>query len=366
MAMTSFREFHLGELVKEKGVDEAHDIILDALQKKELDANSFSIRRAYLQCGGTLDTLEDSGAKGFILESSAGVPSSMFPIITGEVLAQKMIDTYDLDIKPVEPLYETVPTRMKDARLAGFTAQEGLKSVTESKEYDASGFGEKYVQIATTKYGRILPITAEAIYFDQTGQLLSYAAKFGQMAAYKKAELILKGVIDNDSVVYRPSGTASALYASGYSNLNTSAGTINTTNLNTAMLAFDNQTDENGNYVNVLGNRQLILMYKPDVHATVTTLLNSEHLPGSTNNDVNIYYKNFIPFKNPYISAATTWFLGDFKRQFVWNENWPIQVMAAKPGSDYEFSRDITFALKVRLMGGIGAIDYRFVQKQTA
>lgn len=363
----SFNELHLGDFIKANESPTAvYSKIKDALEKKELDPTTFSLRRAFKQTVGDPDELLCSQGKGLILESASAVTSTMFPIITAEVLAQTMIDTYDLDIKPVESLVTTMTTTRRDTRLAGFTALEGMKEVGEGMPYDASGFGEKYVMIDSTKYGRIIPITEEAIREDQTGMLLDHARKFGQMAAYKKAEVILKGVIDYSTNVYRPSGTATALYASGFSNLNASAGTINDSNLNTVIAAMRAITDENGNYVNVLTSEKPVLMYHPNVAATVETLLASKNKPGAGNNDVNIHYGKYTPFINPYISASTTWFLGYFNKQFKWVEHYPIQVQFAKPGNDYEFNRDITFAIKVRQMGGIGATDYRFVQKQTA
>ncbi|HNT34215.1 MAG TPA: hypothetical protein PKH07_04380, partial [bacterium] len=228
---------------------------------------------------------------------------------------------------------------------------------------------EKYVQIDNTKYGRILSITEEAIQFDQTGQLLARASQFGVKARMKRERIIQEGVIDANysagvSGVYKPSGTVTQLYSTTNGNLNTSAGTLNDTNLATAYAALRSMTDEEGDFI--MPSSQMILMCHPAVFKTARVYANSTLIPGSSNNDVNFWKGMFLPVENPYIPEQTTWFLGDFAAQFRWQEVWPLQVMRAIAGNDFDFQRDIRAAFKVRFFGGVGATDYRFVQKQTA
>jgi hypothetical protein len=63
---------------------------------------------------------------------------------------------------------------------------------------------------------------------------------------------------------------------------------------------------------------------------------------------------------------AADWFLGDFKKQFVWQEIWPLQTQRAQQNDEAQFRRDIVARFKVRYYGGISALDHRYVVKSNA
>jgi hypothetical protein len=81
-------------------------------------------------------------------------------------------------------------------------------------------------------------------------------------------------------------------------------------------------------------------------------------------------------FRNPFGGAYTVlgspfldnvspddWYLGDFRRQFLWREIWPVQVFRQTRDSDAGFDRDLVARYKVRYYGGINAVDERHVVK---
>lgn len=55
--------------------------------------------------------------------------------------------------------------------------------------------------------------------------------------------------------------------------------------------------------------------------------------------------------------------MGDFRRQFVWSEIWPVQTFLQKAESESAFDRDVVLRVKVRYYGGVSAVDTAFVTK---
>ena len=62
-------------------------------------------------------------------------------------------------------------------------------------------------------------------------------------------------------------------------------------------------------------------------------------------------------------AAATNWYLGDFKKQFVWTEIWPVQTFLQQSESAAAFDRDVVLRVKARYFGGVSAVDTAFVTK---
>ena len=57
------------------------------------------------------------------------------------------------------------------------------------------------------------------------------------------------------------------------------------------------------------------------------------------------------------------WYLGDFKRQFVWTEVWPVQTFLQRSDGPAAFERDVALRVKARYFGGVSATDTAFVTK---
>lgn len=61
--------------------------------------------------------------------------------------------------------------------------------------------------------------------------------------------------------------------------------------------------------------------------------------------------------------AVNDWYIGDFPRQFVWTEIWPVQTFLQRHDSEAAFDRDVVLRIKVRYFGGVTATDTVFVTK---
>src|SRR3990167_2618946 len=102
-----------------------------------------------------------------VRESSPGVGTALFPIVTGELIGRQVM---------------AVPTMTRNNRLAGFLSLQGAHEVAEGHPYEESTFGEKYVTTKETKNGRVLSINEELIAFDQTGEINRRARAPGDWA----------------------------------------------------------------------------------------------------------------------------------------------------------------------------------------
>ncbi len=277
------------------------------------------------------------------------VGTTAFPTITGKLISKKVIDAYQATPTIGEKLVHTVPSSRKKEDVVGFTAVEQVKEVHEGMPYEESSLGEKGLEINNKKFGRILAITEEAVMEDQTGQLLQMAAALGEKAKLFKEKMILDTVRDVNSDAYG----GQALYTSAHGNFHTVAFGTDGSGLEESKRLLSEMTDENGDPILVTGR---ILMVPQELEKEAWDLIGPP-LTEST------YHKQIISelLTSPFMTDAVEFFYGDFPRQFRYQEVWPIQVLQAKEGHEDQFNRDILVKFKVRLYGGCGAVDYRYV-----
>ena len=61
--------------------------------------------------------------------------------------------------------------------------------------------------------------------------------------------------------------------------------------------------------------------------------------------------------------AVNDWYFGDFARQFLWTEIWPLQTFTQGADSEAQFERDVIFRIKARYYAGATCRDTRYVVK---
>jgi hypothetical protein len=343
----------LKDLVEQAGEKEALRIIKENLENDKVPASSYSLKEIY-----------------------EAVSSDMFPQITGELINSEVIKGYAIPNLIGDMLCRTVQAQHETERYVGFTASERPKEVLQGAEYESSDLGEKYVTVTHNKFGRLIDVTEEAIMFDQTSQILTRARGVGQKAGLWREQLIVEGVQDVVSLtpkrrIFNPSGTGVALYRtspSGVRPQNSRGSTpFGEEGLKQANKLFHSMTDENGDFINA-GILLSQLLFPYDLWVEVMQMAKSTLVPEGTENAVNIWKGTYEPLTSPYVTRqnTTTWYLGNFKEQFVWSQIWPLQTFQMKPGNETEFRRDVKFTFKVRLYGGIGAVDDHYVLKFTA
>ena len=348
----------LKDLLESQGEDAAADMIGDMLESKEVRPEDFSIREIW-----------EATNPGVNLQEA--VASSAFPKITGELINSKVMSAYDGVAKIGDQLVTTVSSNVQQETIAGFTEAETPEEVGEGQEYNDSTFTEKFVTIRNKKFGRMISVTEEMIYFDKTGQILARANRIGTKAAQYREMLILNGIQDINSNVYAPSGVPTAFYSAANGNLATvnafdEAGMQTVTRL-AHLQKDDSLGDEADDYIMIDENNAIVIVPK-ELELAAWQLANSVLTPESAEQATNFYKGRFRILTSPYVTAqnATTWYWGDFKQDFWWTEVWPLQTMAQAAGADNAFTKDIKMRAKVRFFGNIGALDVRHSYKSTA
>lgn len=288
------------------------------------------------------------------------ISSSGFPTIAGEIISSVIIAAYQAFPKAGDRLVRTVPSKLKVSQIAGWKAIGKIAALNERQPYgQVTPPDEKTVTIKNQKYGGVLDLTKEAIFFDQTGELMDQARGLGEEGARFRDEIIMNTVVDLSS----QSLSGGVLYSAGNSNLITSnpLGTTGWENAHIELL--DKKDDNTGKPIWVFGEKPIMLV-PSGLYPTAWKLQQNEYSPlGTANLDKNMAQNMFDIVVNPYLAkASTAWWYGGFNRQFRWEEVWPLEVFT-RVGQDTQegFQQDIIQQFKVSLYGGCGAQDTRYV-----
>jgi hypothetical protein len=320
---------------------------------------------------------------GFVSEDdfeiTEAMDSSAFPQITGALINKVVTQAYDLAYGAGDQLVESIPSSLREETLVGFGDDSALKEVPEGMDYQEGSITEKYHKIKNRKFGRIIGLTAEMVKFDQTAQMIRRSRRVGEMAKSKKEEIIMNAVLElvstGEYAAWRPQGTATTLYSntstdpfsdSAFDNLGTNA-LADETDVDEMMQLFAAATDEKGNPITVDPG---VLFCGLSLEAVAAKILRSGQAVKLTSpaGVTNIYSGRIVPISSVWVDqklGTAYWLLGDFKKQFVYTEVFPLQVFQAKSGSTAEFERDVVYRFKARFMGGCGAVSNRYVAMST-
>jgi len=389
----------LRALIESHGPKGFYHKVVELLNEKELTPDDFSYYELAEACGvlPQLRSLRETplvagGPSAWLSESGVGVGTNLFQVVTGELIGRKVLEGYEDESGFIgDKLVTVLPSRLRSQRLAGFTALAGPTDVAENHPYEESTFEEKYVTSLESKQGRILSITEELIAFDQTGEINRRAMALGYYLRQERERTIVRAVTDADSgagkFVYRPAGAGQALYASNGSRRNyVGVGNTTSSSFNTAVPLVDWTDVEHVLHyraTEVIDDR--IDGERRPIVAPVRQLLTPERLRGTARSIVNsteisitadeVATKFANPvhglvevLSSPFVDeqggqAVNDWYLGDFRRQFVWTEIWPVQTFLQRNESEAAFERDVVLRVKARYYGGVSAVDTVFVTK---
>lgn len=302
-------------------------------------------------------------------EDASPLSMKSFPVIAGELLSKEIIKSYEsLEMMIGDELVDEFESSLMVDKVPGMSNIGYPEKLLNAQEYPFRGLEEKWVQIEGDKYGEAVAISEEDIFFDRTGIILKRCNAIGSGARMFREKMIIEGIADINGTVYRPSGTATALYSANFGNLKTSNPLTDETSLTAARLLLDAMKDDSGDNIPILAWPKQVLV-PTNLIDTLLKILGSEYEPGSGNNAINVWgpkgrYKPQA-LTSPYLSSlsTTTWYIGDFKKQFAWKRVWPFQTIQDDLSG---FTRDIKLCIKTRFYGEIGALDYKYVIKNTA
>lgn len=392
-------------LIESHGSAGFYHKVVELLNEKKLSPDDFSYHELADACGvlprlrSLQETQLSDGAPGsagavshLLQESNPGVSSRLFQVVTGELIGRKVIEGYEDDAGFIgDRLVSVIPSRTRNSKIAGFRALAGPTEVAEGHPYEESTFGEKFVTSQESKQGRILSINEELIAFDQTGEINRRAMALGYYLRQERERTIIRAVTDADAAtgqyVYRPSGKGQSLYAANGSNRNyVGSGNTTSTAFNMAVPLVDwtdieqvlhyratevkdDRADGQPRPI-VAPARQLLVAEK--LRGTARSIVQSTEIQVNSADGetrfANPVHNMLEVLSSPFIdeqggSAAMHWYLGDFRRQFIWTEIWPVQTYLQRAESSAAFDRDVVLRVKARYYGGVSAVDTAFVTK---
>lgn len=417
--MQSFKRVdphYIAKLVKDapsksEGAKRVLDFIRYGLAEKKFTAEQVSIRDIGIALG-VIDPFDMEGSlrecmadaistervreERIFTESNPVVMTNSFQVITGELIASEVIAGYEDDSGFIgDRLVRTMTgQRLRNQRITGMRALSGPKEVSEGHPYEETGFEEKYVTTSETKKGRLLSISAELILFDQTGEILNRARNLGYWTRQEREKTIVQGVT-GDTTAYRPSGVAETLYATDGSNFNyigvgntTSSGfatavpLVDWTDVDTVLTyrateVKDDRVDGTTEPIMGLNSSRNVLLVPEAKRSTGTYIkmqtsgVRNSNLSSEVPLDQTMFNRNPVAdfmgevLSSPFMDSESPadWYYGDFEKQFVWTEIWPVQVFTQGRDSEAAFERDVEWRMKVRYYGGLSATDTVYVTK---
>jgi len=323
-----------------------------------------------------------------LLEGGA-VMASAFSNITGQIIYNTMLETYQLEDFTFTKAIPTVPTQFNGERIPGIGGiGNQAEIVGETQLYPTVGTNEDWIDTPqTTKRGLILPLTKEAAFFDRTGLLLQECAKVGENLGVNKEIRAVDCVIDENTTVHRynrknrgPIATFGAnSYPHDFNNLVTTNGLTNWVQVDNADQLLYTILDPNtGLPIVITGDVKLIvprglLRTAEYINRAGTVAM---YNPGFavSGNPVRTDSPNIAPpfkimtnrFLVTRMALTTSWYYGVPEKAFAYMENWPLTVVQAPPNSEAEFNQDIVMRWKASERGQFIVRDPRYVVKSTA
>ena len=364
----------------------------EAIKAKQLTVEDFSIRdlaEALVPDGREWVRSLDPRNASPIVED--GVDSTAFSNITGQLLISKVMDAYQSEQFVLSGLIPSTPTRLNGEKIPGI-ARVGDKGevVAEGMPYPNVGFGEDYIETpSTVKYGLIIPVTKEAIFFDRTNLITSRAAEVGEILGIAKEKRLLDllvGSVNNYKWkgttydTYSIDGTTGAAGGTAWGGINSVSGAelIDWTDVDTVEQLFVDLTDPNTGEPILVSAMQVLVMpaYRhaaqrifnaTEIRYTGSTAptqtLAPNPLSGYSWYESRLAQSRIVAGGETAANAKKWWFMGNFAKAFAYMENWPITVTQAPSNNEAEFTQDIVLRFKASERGVAAVIDPRYVAK---
>lgn len=360
----------------------------DAIETKQLLPTDFKVRQLFeefVEGGRELaDSFNPDHGGGYnivALETAGAVSTSDFSNITGQIVYSVIKEKFESPELIGEQLCTVTPTQFNGEKIAGIGGiGDEASSIAEGESYPLAGVSEEYIETpVTTKRGFIVPITKEAIFFDRTGIVLQRCGEVGEWLAVNKEKRILDAVFGVTNS-YKYNGTAQNTYNDGtpWDNTQASNALVDWTDIEAAELLFDAMTDPvTGEPIMVTPDTMIVpsalkhtarrVISATEVRTHVGGYATSGNLTDmASGNPVSQYKILSTAYVKARTSSASTWFIGQPKRAFLYMQNWPVTVVSAPANSEAEFTQDVVSRFKVSERGVPAVMEPRRMVKCTA
>ena len=369
----------------------AHELMGDEfvklIKEKKLDPKAVSFRA---MLDGLVNMPEKSkyGDRDYTVAVAEAITGSGFPVLTNTILNAISMAEYDLYTEDLLSLVTEGTARTTDPeKIAGTTELGDLRRRLEKHGYDEDEFAEKDITIYKADYGKIISLTFETIYNDTTGEVMDRAKTIGEIVGQHIHTTIVETIEGlprtameeslSRSFVYKDTAyTAAQVYSADHSaidnvvNENTVSGGLTEAGLENGYNAFKGMLNSRGKLITIRPT-QLLLDSTKELAAR-RLFATDQVLPGSSTADkeLNVFGPTigvrFQQIYTPFLSAATTSYLGDFKKALVWLWVEKPNTVTAPSDATLAFEKRIVYRARFNYFGGCGLRDYRFITKIAA
>ena len=362
------------------GAERTAEHLTETLKQGDLKPDDFSVRDlAESFMPGGLSQVEQIE----LLTEETAIP---FVNTVGAVIDTKIKEAYNQEVFALSKLVRTIPTRLDGEKIHSFgTVADGSLAVAAGSQYTSGHLEANYIETpGTAKHGLIIPVTKEAVFFDQTHHLLERAAEVGEILALNKEKRILDTVLGNTKT-YKQNGmlldTYSAATSHPWKNLLSGNELLNWESVETAEDVFGEMVDPiSGNPILIEPNAVLVM---PPKRHLAHRLFYASSISYDTGSDAgltgtsirNPFAKyRLVASRQAYLQIKSqqgvtnpekVWFIGNFRKAFAYMENWGITVTKSSFGSEADFTRDIVVRFKASERGTPAVLDPRYVVKCT-
>jgi hypothetical protein len=363
--------------------------LVECLQGGDLKPDDFSIRTLFEETvpnGNEIVESFNPTSGGVVALMEAGVDSSVFKNISGQIVYSAMLETYNMDVFIGNRLARTIPTKFDGEKIPGITQiGDQAQTVLEGREYPVAGVSGTFNETPqTTKKGLIVEITKEAVFFDRTGMVLDQCRKVGEWLGVNKEKRIIDMALGVTST-WNPEGKgALSTYSNStglhdFDNLANSNSLADWTDIVAAQTLLDAITDPFTGEPIVL-NATAILIPK-SLAPTARYVLNNTQVKIDPNANAGtaqyVQYvstptllggQTFEVLTNQWVAArmsagsvnTSNWYYGDFQKAFAYMENWPLTVVQ-DDGGNRNFTADVVARFKASERGVAAVLDPRYV-----
>ena len=351
--------------------------LTETLKQGDLRPDDFSVRDlAESFFPGGLSQVEQME----LLTEDAAIP---FANMVGAVIDTKIKEAYHQEVFAVSQLVRTIPTRLDGEKIHTFGAiPENSLTVSAGDEYPTGHLDAGYIETpVTSKRGLIIPVTKEAVFFDQTHHLLERAAEVGEILALNKEKRILDVVLGITNT-YKQNGVARSTYLPGgtsipWKNLLSDNELLNWESIEKAEDLFGDMVDPiTGNPIVIDPNTVLVMPPKRHLAHRLFCASTVSYEEGSTATSIRNPFAKYrlvssrLAYQQLKLQPSVTnpekvWIVGNFRKAFAYMENWGITVTKSVPGSEVDFTHDIVVRYKASERGTPAVIDPRYVVKCT-
>lgn len=376
-------EKELRSLVKTKGVEETSTHLLEALDKKDLKPEDFSIRALYenMLCNERgestgYDILKNLERGVLIQENMAtAVSTATTSHLIGQLIYTAILEGYQLPDFVLSNMVGVVNSPKifneseKFPRISGLG--NGLQQVAEGGEFPKINISEDWINAPVKQqHGAAIYISKQAIMSDRTGQVLEHAKALGEAAGLSRelqltdALLAVGGASDrynynSRGVAYAPWQT-SATNEPYYQNSQSSTPLLDQTSIDAAyQLQAAIKDPLTG--MPLADPKRWTVLVTPSLKYKAMRIRSSLQVwaqpsgggftpisGGESVVDFDVKVSKYLAQKLSDNSIAqTTWFFGDFERALKRIVALDINVQQASPLSGLLFTHDLELAYRV-------------------